>query len=225
MRRSFGSIWTSTSSASGSTRTPAALVWIRPCDSVAGTRCTRCTPPSYFSRRQTPVVGPPADRDGDVLVAAEVARLGVQHLGLPAVPLGVPQVHPEQVAGEQRRLLAALPRLDLQDHVLAVVGVAGQQQLAQLLGERAGPPLQLGRLGRERRVLAGQLAGGAQVALHRLQLAGGVRDRGELRVAPAQPPGQALVGVHAGVGQPPLQVGVLGQQRRQAVRGGHDRLL
>ena len=28
---------------------------MRPCDSVTGTRCTRCTPPSYFSRAQTPV--------------------------------------------------------------------------------------------------------------------------------------------------------------------------
>ena len=54
MRRSFGSISTSTSSASGSTTTPAAEVWMRPCDSVAGTRCTRCTPPSYFSCAQTP---------------------------------------------------------------------------------------------------------------------------------------------------------------------------
>ena len=34
MRRSFGSISTSTSSASGSTSTPAAEVWMRPCDSV-----------------------------------------------------------------------------------------------------------------------------------------------------------------------------------------------
>ena len=50
MRRSLGSIWTSTSSASGSTRTPAAEVWIRPWDSVTGTRWTRCTPPSNFSR-------------------------------------------------------------------------------------------------------------------------------------------------------------------------------
>ena len=47
------SISTSTSSASGSTSTPAAEVWIRPWDSVTGTRCTRCTPPSYFNRLQT----------------------------------------------------------------------------------------------------------------------------------------------------------------------------
>ena len=50
MRRSFSSIVTSTCSASGSTSTPAALVWTRPWDSVTGTRCTRCTPPSNFSR-------------------------------------------------------------------------------------------------------------------------------------------------------------------------------
>jgi len=48
------SISTSVSSTSGVTRTPAALVWMRPCDSVTGTRCTRCTPPSHFSRDQTP---------------------------------------------------------------------------------------------------------------------------------------------------------------------------
>ncbi len=57
MRRSFGSICTSTSSASGSTRTPAALVWMRPWLSVTGTRCTRCTPPSYFSRPYTGLPG------------------------------------------------------------------------------------------------------------------------------------------------------------------------
>ena len=50
MRRSCGSIDTSTSSASGMTQTPAALVWMRPWLSVTGTRCTRCTPPSNFSR-------------------------------------------------------------------------------------------------------------------------------------------------------------------------------
>jgi hypothetical protein len=65
------------------------------------------------------------------------------------VLLGVAQVHPQQVAGEQRRLLAALPGLDLQDHVLAVVRITRQQQLAQLVLQRALPDGQLGRLGRE----------------------------------------------------------------------------
>ena len=42
------------------------------------------------------------DRDGDVLVAAEVALLGLEHLGLPAAALGIAQVHAQQVGGEQR---------------------------------------------------------------------------------------------------------------------------
>ena len=49
MRMSLGSILTSTSSASGSTATVMAEVCTRPCCSVTGTRCTRCTPLSYFS--------------------------------------------------------------------------------------------------------------------------------------------------------------------------------
>jgi hypothetical protein len=36
----------------GQTRTPAAEVWMRPWDSVTGTRWTRCTPPSNFSGRR-----------------------------------------------------------------------------------------------------------------------------------------------------------------------------
>ena len=33
---------------------PIVEVWIRPPDSVSGTRCTRCTPLSYFIREYTP---------------------------------------------------------------------------------------------------------------------------------------------------------------------------
>ena len=44
------SISISTSSASGRTTTVAVEVWIRPDDSVAGTRWTRWTPPSNLSR-------------------------------------------------------------------------------------------------------------------------------------------------------------------------------
>ena len=54
MRMSSGRISMSTSSASGSTATVAAEVWMRPPASVAGTRCTRCTPHSNFSRAKTP---------------------------------------------------------------------------------------------------------------------------------------------------------------------------
>src|SRR5262249_679596 len=135
-RRSAGSMVTSTGSASGSTSTPAAEVWIRPWDSVTGTRWTRCTPPSYFPPAPTPAAPPArrpgaggAPRDGGGLVAAGAGGGGVEDLGLPALALGVPQVHAQQVGREQGRLLAPFPRLDLEQDVLAVVGVARRQQL------------------------------------------------------------------------------------------------
>ena len=58
----------------------------------------------------------------------------VEDLGPPAAALGVAQVHPQQVTGEQRRLLAALAGLDLEDDVAVVVGVARDQQQRSLLG-------------------------------------------------------------------------------------------
>ena len=45
---------TSTSSASGSTATVIVEVWMRPCDSVSGTRCTRCTPDSHLKTEYAP---------------------------------------------------------------------------------------------------------------------------------------------------------------------------
>src|SRR5579863_4129885 len=73
MRRSLGSILISTSSASGSTATVTAEVCTRPCCSVAGTRCTRCTPLSYLSCENTRLpsmiaitsFNPPADDSDD----------------------------------------------------------------------------------------------------------------------------------------------------------------
>ncbi len=44
----------STSSASGMTATVAVEVWILPCDSVSGTRCTRCVPPSNLKIEYAP---------------------------------------------------------------------------------------------------------------------------------------------------------------------------
>ncbi len=108
---------------------------MRPCDSVAGTRCTRCTPPSYLRCAQTPCggVGRVAlDRELHVLDAAEVARGLLDDLGLPLLRLGVVQVHAQQVAGEERGLCAALPHLDLHDDVTGIVGVARDQQAAKL---------------------------------------------------------------------------------------------
>ena len=55
MRISAGLITTSlTSSASGSTATVQAEVWMRPCVSVTGTRCTRWAPDSNLSFEYAP---------------------------------------------------------------------------------------------------------------------------------------------------------------------------
>ena len=62
-----GLISMSTSSTSGSTATVAAEVWMRPCASVSGTRWTRCTPDSNFSRANGPR---PRDLGDDLLEAA-----------------------------------------------------------------------------------------------------------------------------------------------------------
>ena len=219
MRRSFGSTVTSTSSASGSTSTPAAEVWMRPCDS--GDRHPLHAVHAALELQPRPdalVRCARLDRDRDVLVPAELGVDGVEHLGRPAAALGVAQVHAQQVAGEQRRLRAALPRLDLEDDVLVVVGVLGQQLLAQpvgqLLDRRCSSAVGLGG---ERRVLAGQLPGGGEVAAGLVEGAGGLDQRGRARRSAGRAGGRGLVGVHRRVGELALQGGVLGEQRGQPV--------
>ena len=191
---------------------------MRPCDSVTGTRCTRCTPPSYFSRDQAPSAPLPFTATVASLIAAQAGDGGVQDLGLPAAPFGVTLVHPEQVAGEQRGLLAALARLDLQDDVTPVVRVPRHEQLAA-----AGPRAPRGarpaaRLGGEGGVFPGQLARGLLVRRGLLPLVVGVHDRGQLGVAAAQRARLLLVGVDARVGERVLKLGMLANQVRLAGR-------
>ena len=82
----------------------------------------------------------------------------------PALPLGVPRVHAEQVTGEQRRLLAALAGLDLENDVLAVVWIFGQQQLAQFRFRGVELGLQAHLVG-EGLILRRKLQRGVQVTL------------------------------------------------------------
>ena len=202
MRRSLSSTSTSTCSASGITSTPAAEVCTRPCDSVTGTRWTRCTPPSNFSRAYgaSPGSAVPSglDRRGDGLVAAEVGLGGVEHLDAPAAGLGVAGVHPQQVAGEERGLLAALPRLDLEQRVLAVGGVAGHQQAAQPLTRGVAPLGEVVGLLGEGGVVGGQLARRLDVVAEAEPLLPGRHDGRQLGVALVELLGEALVGVGLG---------------------------
>src|SRR5271166_5610872 len=69
-------------------------------------------------------LGTPAlHRDRHVLDPAQAGTRRIEDLGLPATPLGVAQVHPEQIAGEQRGFLAAFTRLDLENDIAPVVRV------------------------------------------------------------------------------------------------------
>ncbi|ABA50496.1 hypothetical protein BURPS1710b_3601 [Burkholderia pseudomallei 1710b] len=73
------------------------------------------------------------------LVAAEIRRALRHHLDLPALPLRVAQVHPQQVAREQRRFVAARARADFDEDVALVVRVLRQQHRLQLGREAAHP--------------------------------------------------------------------------------------
>ena len=80
-------------------------------------------------------IGMTVDLEGDLVEAALLTRRDVDDLDLPALFLGPLLVHAEQVGREERRLLPALRALDLDDHVLVVVGVLGQQQDLEVLLE------------------------------------------------------------------------------------------
>ena len=85
----------------------------------------------------------------------------------------------------------------------------------------------LGLLG-ERRVLAGELAGGAEVVAERLPVPPGADDRRQLGVALVELLGQPGVGVRLGRGQLLLELGVLGEhaldglEHRRLLAGGAD---
>ena len=95
-------------------------------------------------------------------------------------------------------------------------GTSSWRQPRLQLGEAGGELV--GLLG-ERRVLDGELAGGGEVGTDRLQLARRPDDLAQLGVAPPQLAGLARVGVHGGVGERALQLGVLHEQRVDGRRG------
>ena len=201
--RSFGSISTSTSSASGRTATVADEVWTRPCDSVTGTRWTRCGPASNFMRDHTPVAGHP---EHDLGEATQLGRRGRHHLERPAPAGGERPVHLEQVAGEQVRLLASLGPADLDDDVALVIGVAWEEQDLDLLVQLGRPVLQrvdlvahLVAVGP--RQLAEHLPGRGEVVGDPSQLVGAVDQRFELLAALRQLHVAGLVGEHLRVGE------------------------
>ena len=99
-----------------------------------------------FVLQPSPCVGA-LHEERHVAVAAVIGGLARQHLGLEAAALGVVLVHPVEVAGPEIPLLAALGALDLDDHVAALVRVAGQEQFLDPGFELGAARLLLGDLG------------------------------------------------------------------------------
>ncbi len=77
----------------------------------------------------------------DLLVAAKVGFVARDHLHSPTLPLGVARIHAEQIAREERRLVAAGTRADLEEQIAVVVGIARQQPGLQLGLERLAASL------------------------------------------------------------------------------------
>ena len=184
--RSFGEISMSTSSASTSAVTVATLVWMRPWLSVTGTRCTRCGPASCLRRAHasSPLTTSVASRTPPM---SDGWRR--QDLDLPAVALRERLVHLQEICREQVRLFSAFGAADLEDDVLAVVGIARDEQLLELCLELGERRLLLRDLGRHvgAHVAVGlvleELARVGDLGFRRSVRAIGVDDRLQLRVA------------------------------------------
>ncbi len=124
MRMSFSSMSTSTSSASGSTATVAVEVWMRPWASVLRHALHAVAAALVL---EAGVGALAVDLEDDLLEAALLALAGGDDLDVPVAHFGVAGVHAEEVAGEQRRFLAAGAAADFDDDVAVVVRVGGQE--------------------------------------------------------------------------------------------------
>ncbi len=69
-----------------------------------------------------------------------------EDLDSPALLLGIARIHAEQIAGKDRRLVAAGAGADLEEHVAPVVGVLGQQHALQVGFKRLKLGLGFGNL-------------------------------------------------------------------------------
>ena len=105
----------------------------------------------------------------------------------PAAQFGIAGVHAQQIAGKQRRLIAAGASANFQEQVAGVVRIARQQQQLQcpFLRGAAGfgvEQLILGQGAQVRIAIAGHLAGRRQVIEHLAIGVEALRDRFQLCV-------------------------------------------
>ncbi len=146
------------------------------------------------------------DAGDHFLEATVLALVGRQHLDPPALLLGITRIHAEQVAGEDRRLVATGAGADFQIDVAPVVGVLRQQHALQAvlqLDQRLtglGDFL-LGHLAQVRVAVLEQRLGTFEVGLHLAQLAEGGDYRLDLGIFLGVRPKLALLGDHLGVAE------------------------
>ena len=74
----------------------------------------------------------PDDLGHHLFVAAMLSQAFADHLYLPPSQLSITAVHPKQITGKQGGLIATGPCADLEENILVVVGIPGQQQLLQI---------------------------------------------------------------------------------------------
>ena len=152
------------------------------------------------------------DAHDHFLVAAVLALVRADDLALPAPGFRIAQVHAQQIAGKQRRLVAAGAGADFQKDVATVVRVGRQQQVLQFGFNVGQALLELGQL------LAGQFA--------QLRIVAGCQglrlfERGQgVQVTPVAVGGGRQLGMLARQGG--VALAVVGQGR---VREQHGQLL
>ena len=185
MRMSASLISISTSSTSGSTATVAA----RGVDAALRLGVRHALHPVHAALELQPAEHALAlDRGDDLLVAAGVALADALHLDPPAVLGGVALVHAEQVAGEQRRLVAAGAGPHLQDGRGVLVGVRA--------APAAGPARAPGRAGGRRARRAPRAPWRPSPDRRRRPCAPGLRAR---RARPARRSANSATGLQLGV--------------------------
>ena len=66
------------------------------------------------------------------LEAANLAFAMRNHFNFPTLALSVARIHAEQIAGEQRRFIAAGTGANFQENIALVVGIFGDEQFLQI---------------------------------------------------------------------------------------------
>ena len=133
----------------------------------------------------------------------------MDHISLPALLIGIKQVHTKKVCSKQGPLLAADPGPQLQNHAASVVGILGQKQQLQLLCEPILPLPGLQQLlpGQVPQLRVGKHP--LRLPLHnpgRFQLPKGYRHRFKLLLLSCQIPQTGRVGIHLRLGQEQLHL-------------------